>query len=52
MNVKQLLLKYENDFFDLIVCSNLAILNDRIHDDFVEFGASGTVLINNRSYRY
>lgn len=42
-NLIDLLQSYEIDLFHHEVLSNEALLNERIHDDFYEIGASGVV---------
>ena len=43
MKLEEQILEYENDFFKKKFCSNMENLNNRIHDDFIEFGKSGKV---------
>lgn len=43
MSLEQQILKYENEFFIKRFCDDIQNLNDRIHDEFIEFGKSGQV---------
>lgn len=43
MNLEKQILKYEYDFFIKKFCDDAQNLNDRIHDEFIEFGKSGEV---------
>ena len=43
MNLKQLILQYEKDFFKKGFCNKRYNLELRIHDEFMEFGQSGCV---------
>lgn len=43
MIIEQLILGYEMDFFKKEFCDNMQNLNNRIHDEFIEFGKSGQV---------
>ena len=52
MEVKDQILKYENDFFSKDFCNNIENLNIRIHDDFIEFGKSGQVFHKNTIIEY
>ncbi len=47
MKLEQQILKYENDFFKKEFCDNIQNLNNRIHDEFIEFGKSGQVFDKN-----
>ena len=43
MNLEQLILMYEKDFFKRSFCNEKHNLDHRIHDEFMEFGQSGCV---------
>lgn len=43
MDIEEIILGYENEFFKKEFCNNIENLNNRIHDDFTEFGQSGRV---------
>jgi hypothetical protein len=43
MDLKQEILKYESDFFIKRFCDSIQNLEDRIHDEFIEFGKSGHI---------
>ncbi|MDR7856751.1 DUF4440 domain-containing protein [Tissierella sp.] len=52
MRLEQQILKYENDFFVKKFCDDIQNLNDRIHDEFIEFGKSGQVFDKNSIIEY
>ena len=52
MKLEDLILGYENDFFRKEFCNNLDNLNNRIHDEFIEFGKSGQVFDKNYIVEY
>lgn len=39
--LSEMILEYESDFFSKSFCDNKQNLENRIHDDFIEFGKSG-----------
>jgi len=41
--IKEMILQYEKDFFNLEFCSNRLNLENRLSKDFVEYGKSGCV---------
>lgn len=41
--MKDLILRYEQDFFDVDFCSNAANLERRLSFDFIEYGRSGRI---------
>ena len=43
MDLEQLILQYEKDFFKKDFCNEKHNLDHRIHDEFMEFGQSGCV---------
>ncbi len=52
MDLKQQILQYENDFFLKKFCDDIKSLNNRIHDEFIEFGKSGKVFDKNSIIKY
>ena len=52
MRLEQRILEYENDFFIKKFCDNMQNLNNRIHDEFIEFGKSGQVFDKNSIIKY
>lgn len=52
MKLEQQILEYENDFFSKKFCENIKNLNNRIHDDFIEFGKSGKVFDKDSIVQY
>lgn len=52
MRLEQRILEYENDFFNKEFCDNLQKLNNRIHDEFIEFGKSGQVFDKSSIIKY
>lgn len=52
MRLDQQILKYENDFFIKKFCDDVQNLNDRIHDEFIEYGKSGQVFDKNSIIEY
>ena len=52
MNLEKQILKYEYDFFIKKFCDDAQNLNDRIHDEFIEFGKSGEVFDKNSIIEY
>lgn len=52
MNIEDLILGYENEFFKKEFCNNIENLNNRIHNDFTEFGQSGRIYDKNRIISY
>lgn len=47
MIIDELILGYEMDFFKKAFCDDIQNLENRIHDDFMEFGNSGKVYDKN-----
>ncbi|MGN9166363.1 nuclear transport factor 2 family protein [Tissierellaceae bacterium HCP3S3_D8] len=52
MSLEQQILKYENEFFIKRFCDDIQNLNDRIHDEFIEFGKSGQVFDKDSIVKY
>lgn len=52
MSLENLILEYENDFFNKEFCDDIQNLNNRIHDEFIEFGKSGRVFDKNSIIKY
>ena len=52
MRLDQQILKYENDFFIKRFCDDVQNLNDRIDDEFIEYGKSGEVFDKNSIIEY
>ena len=52
MELDKLILEYENDFFRKTFCDNMQNLNNRIHDEFIEFGKSGQAFNKNLIIKY
>ena len=52
MKLEQQILKYENDLFIKTFCDDIQNLNNRIHDEFIEFGKLGQVFDKNSIIEY
>lgn len=52
MTLKQKILEYENDFFSKKYYDEITNLNDRIHDEFIEFGKSGHIFDKSSTIEY
>lgn len=52
MDLKQLILEYEKDFFKKEFCEDRYNLETRIHDQFMEFGQSGCVYNKEKIIQY
>lgn len=52
MELDKLILEYENDFFKKDFCDKIQNLNNRIHDEFIEYGKSGHIFNKNLIIEY
>lgn len=52
MNIEEIIVKYENDFFTKAFCDDKRNLDKRIHNEFFEIGKSGQLFDKNTIINY